>query len=243
MNGTHNLNGEEFGIADSWTNSVTEDLERSRRIAWIVAGAAGTIALLLAIALVVLLPLKTIEPYTLMVDRHTGHVEALAPLNESVVSPDTALLRSHLAQYVTARESFDRASLQHDYRKTMLWSAGDERRRYGAVINGSGPQGSPAELPSGTYIDTEIASISPLSNDSSLVRFITTRTDRGSRAQPPEHWAAVINYTFSGARMSEADRLINPLGFQVTRYRRNRETLSAAVDPAATRLAEPIGSE
>ena len=230
-------------IADSWGESVTADLERSRRIAWIVAAVAGAIALLLAIAVVVMLPLKTVEPYTLMVDRHTGHVEALAPLDEAMVSPDTALTRSLLAQYVIARESFDRASVQRDYRKAMLWSAGDERRRYGALMNSTNPASPFSQLPPGTSVSTEIASISPLDRSSSLVRFVTTRTDRSGRAQVPEHWAAVISYGFSGAQMSEEDRLLNPLGFQVTRYRRDRETLSASatgrtISASATEVAQ-----
>lgn len=229
VNRHHKLDGEDIAIADSWGASVTADLERSRRIAWIVAAIASAIALLLAIAIVILLPLKTVEPYTLMVDRHTGHVEALAPLDEAMVSPDAALTRSFLAQYVIARESFDRASLQRNYRNAMLWSAGEERQRYGATMNSANGANPLVQLPPGSSVRTEIASISPLSSDSSLVRFVTTRTDTGGRAQPPEHWAAVINYTFSGAAMSQEDRLINPLGFQVTRYRRDPETLTAAV--------------
>lgn len=227
MNSHHRIEGEEIDVADSWSASVTEGLERSRRTAWIIAGVASAVALLAMIALVILLPLKTVEPYTLLVDRHTGHVEALAPLDEDMVAPTTALTRSLLAQYVIARESFERTSLQRDYRKTMLWSAGDERRRYGAMINSSDAGNPLGQLPPGASIRTEIASVSPLSDGSSLVRYFTILTDRSGREAEPEHWAAVINYTFSDARMSEDDRLLNPLGFQVTYYRRDRETLAA----------------
>lgn len=228
MKTEQNLDVEEFQVGDSWQTSVNADLERSRRTAWIIALVASAIALLLTIAITVMMPLKTVEPYTLMVDRHTGHVEALAPLDEAMVSPDTALTRSFLAQYVIARESFDRGSLQRDYRNAMLWSAGEERQRYSALMTGSNTASPLAQLPLGTSISAEISSISPLTGDSSLVRFTTIRTERGGRSMPPEHWAAVINYGFSGAQMSVEDRLINPLGFQVTRYRRDRETLTAS---------------
>lgn len=228
MNAHHHVDGEDIVVGESWANSVTQDLERSRRTAWIVASIAGAIALLLAIALVILMPLKQIEPYTLLVDRQTGNVEALTPLDEQLVAPDAALTRSHLAQYVIARESFDRANVQRDYQKTMLWSAGEERQRYGNRMASANPLSPFSQLPPGTSVSTEIASISNLSDSSAMVRFVTTRTDRTGRTLPPEHWAAIINYTFSGARMSESDRLINPLGFQVTRYRRDLETLPAS---------------
>lgn len=225
MNAPQQIESETVDIADSWGESVTQGLERSARRAWLVAIIAAVIALLEALALVFLVPLKRTEPYTLLVDRQTGHVEALAPLDASVVAPDTALTRSFLAQYVIARESFDADSLQEDYRKTALWSQGDARRRYLAMMQANNPESPLAYLPPTATIRTEIRSISSLSAGRSLVRFTTIRIDRGGLAQEPQYWAAVISYTFSGAAMSEADRLLNPLGFQVTRYRRDAETL------------------
>lgn len=231
MNAHHTIDGEKVEISDSWGASITEDLERSRRIAWIVAACAGAIALLLALALVIMLPLKTVVPYTLLVDRQTGYVEELAPLGAASVSPDTALTRSFLAQYVIARESFDAANLQRDYRKVALWSEGDARQRYVASMNSSNPSSPIAQLGNGATLRTEVKSVSSLSSDSALVRFITVRTDRGGREQAPEHWAAVINYRFSGAEMSADDRLVNPLGFQVSRYRRDQEALPETRGP------------
>jgi len=231
MNAHHTIEGETIEIADSWGTSVTESLERSRRTAWIVASVATAIALLLAIALVVLIPLRTVVPYTLLVDRQTGYVEELAPLDEAVVSADTALTRSFLAQYVIARESYDAANLQRDYRKVALWSEGDARQRYLTAMNGSNPSSPVAQLANGSTLRTEIKSVSSLSADSALVRFVTQRSDRGGQAQAPEHWAAVINYRFSGAEMSADDRLLNPLGFQVTRYRRDQEALPDTTEP------------
>jgi type IV secretion system protein VirB8 len=242
MNAYHTVDGEKVEITDSWSASVTEDLERSRRAAWIVAAIAGAIALLLAIALIVLLPLKTVVPYTLLVDRQTGYVEELAPLDEASVGADTALTRSFLAQYVIARESYDGASLQRDYRKVALWSEGEARQRYVASMNSSNPNSPLVPLGSGTTLRTEVKSVSSLSSDSALVRFVTIRTDRGGREQAPEHWAAIINYRFSGAEMSADDRLLNPLGFQVTRYRRDQEALPETSEPRlpqSTPVSEP----
>lgn len=231
MNAHHRLDGETIEVANSWGTSVTESLERSRRTAWIIAGVASAVALLLALAIVILLPLKTTVPYTILVDRQTGHVEELAPLGERMVAPDTALTRSHLAQYVIARESFDAANLQRDYRKVALWSGGDARQRYIASMSASNPASPVAQLSNGTTVTTEIKSVSSLSPTSALVRFVTIRADRGAPPQEPEHWAAVINYAFSGAEMSADDRLLNPLGFQVTRYRRDQEALPHSTQP------------
>jgi len=96
-----------YGAAGSWSDDRLAVAARGRRIAWIVAGAAGAIALFEAIALVLLIPTKTVVPYTLLVDRQTGYVEKLDPLQRKEISPDTALIRSFLVQYVIAVEGFD----------------------------------------------------------------------------------------------------------------------------------------
>lgn len=237
MNAPGPILPDDVEIADSWAISVTDRLERSRRTAWIVAAVFAVLTLLLAIALVILLPLKKVEPYTLLVDRQTGHVQALAPLSRETVAPDAALTRSFLVQYVIARESFDIDSLQSDYRKVALWSEGEARSRYVGLMQASNPASPLAYLPRRSTVSVEIASVSSLSASSSLVRFTTTRTDPGGQPQPPQHWAAVVSYRFSGAEMTETDRLLNPLGFQVTRYRRDAETLPAPVADASSAAA------
>lgn len=83
--------------------------------------------MLLALALVLLTPLKTVEPYTLLVDRQTGFVQAVDPLEPQRISGDAALTQSFLVQYVIARESFDIDSVQSSYRKVSLWSADSAR--------------------------------------------------------------------------------------------------------------------
>lgn len=219
--------------AASWSADRGRSLAKSNRIAWIIAGVATGIAALEAIALAALAPLKTVEPYTLLVDRQTGHVEALKPLDQQSITPDNALVRSFLAQYVIARESFEINSLKQDYRKVALWSAGEARERYLASMQAGNPASPLATLPRQALVETEVLSLSALGDDTALVRFVTYRTDPGGARQAAQHWAAVIKYRFSAASMSAADRLLNPLGFQVLRYRRDAEMVPQPSPPAA----------
>jgi len=212
-----------FRSAESWAADHEQSRRSTLRVAWIVAGVLGTVALAEAIAIVAMMPLKTVEPYTLLVDKQTGYVEALKPLERETIAPDRALTRSFLAQYVLAREGFDATSLRNDYRRVALWSAGEARDRYIAEIQTTNPASPLVRLPHGATIDVEVRGISSLTNETALVRFATIRTDPGGQPQPPQPWQAVVSWRFSGASMSEADRLTNPLGFQVTRYRRNAE--------------------
>lgn len=215
--------------AETWSADRNRALAGSKRIAWIVAGTATAVAVLEAIALAALMPLKTVVPYTLLVDRQTGNVQALKPLEQQTITPDDALVRSFLAQYVIARESFEINSLKDDYRKVALWSADEARDRYLASMQANNPLSPLATLPRQALVETEVRSISSLSADTALVRFVTKRSDPGGQKQDVQNWAVVMKYRFSAASMSAADRLLNPLGFQVLRYRRDAEIVPQPV--------------
>lgn len=213
-----------YAGSGSWAAERSDLLRSSRRTAWIVAIIAAVIALAEAVALMLLLPLKSVQPYTLLVDRQTGYVQALDPIAPNRIAPDSALTQSFLVQYVIARERFDIATVQGDYRKVALWSADGARSDYVTTMQLANPDSPLARLPRTTEIETRIRSVSPLNRNSALVRFETSRRDRGQAPQPVQHWVAVVDYRYSDAPMSVEDRFINPLGFQVTRYRRNAET-------------------
>jgi type IV secretion system protein VirB8 len=61
-----------------------------------------------------------------------------------------------------------------------------------------------------------------MSPTTALVRFSTDRRD-GEGPVTRMDWAAVVQFGFTGGPLSMEDRLINPLGFQVTHYRRDAE--------------------
>lgn len=226
--------------AESWAADRIGDLRESRKRAWWAVGILAFIALAEAIALIVLLPLKTVEPYTLLVDRQTGNVEALRPLDASVVTPDEALTRSFLVQYVIARETFDIDTVQEDYRKTVLWSDGSARANYISSMQVSNPESPLQRWPRSTVIETEINSVSMLSDDTAMVRYELIRRDRGAQPRSLGHRVSVIGFGYSGEPMTVADRLVNPLGFQVTRYRKDIETLTEPDDVAPAAPADEL---
>ena len=226
--------------ADSWAHDRVDALQVSRKTAWRVAFGAALIAVLEAFALIMLMPLKTVEPYTLLVDRQTGFVQALKPIDVERITPDRALTQSFLVQYVIARESFDIDSLQENYRKVALWSSGQARAQYVSGVQISNPDSPLARYPRTTVVETRIKSVSPVGPDSAMVRFETRRRDIGGQMGPPSAWVAVIRYRYSGEPMRIEDRFINPLGFEVLRYQRNPEALPPAEQPPPTVITTPI---
>lgn len=229
---SENARADYYRDAESWSADRERANASARRTAWLVAGVASSIALLEAIALIVVMPLKTVVPYTLLVDKQTGFVQELKPLEGQVITPDQALIKSFLAQYVLARESFDVNHLQESYRKVALWSEGDARRNYISGMQASNPLSPLATLPRRALLEAEVRSISLLNNSTAMIRFAVSRTDPGGSRQESQNWVSIVKFRFSGEAMSAADRMVNPLGFQVLSYRRDMETLPVAATPA-----------
>ncbi|MGH8337592.1 MAG: virB8 family protein, partial [Gammaproteobacteria bacterium] len=189
---------EYYHAAASWSEDREREIAVSRKTAWIFAGIATAIALIEAIALIMLMPLKTVVPYTLLVDRQTGYVEQLNPVESRNIDPDAALVRSFLVQYVIGRESFDIDSVNDTYRKVALWSAGDARTRYVGEMQAANPESPLARLPRTAVVDVKILSVSSLEGDAAMVRFTTHRSDSAASGQSQQNWVAVIRYRFSG---------------------------------------------
>jgi type IV secretion system protein VirB8 len=230
-----------YAQAESWNRDRLQAMRSSQRIAWWIAGAAALIAVLEAGALILLTPLKTAEPYTLLVDRTTGYVQALKPIDPAKIAPDTALTQSFLVQYVIAREGFNLDTINAAYRKVALFSADRARSSYLSEMQVSNPASPLMTLPRGTVIDARVKSISPVGKDVALVRFDTIRTGLDGQALPSVPWIATIRYRWSGEPMKLEDRFVNPLGFQVTAYRRDPEALplsEASAPPAAANAAQ-----
>lgn len=237
-----------FREARSWADDRQELDARSRKVAWIIAGVATTIAALEAIALAGLSPLKTVVPMTVLVDRQTGHVTTLDPSKPVQLTSDSALAKSMLAQYVTARETLDRSTISGDYRKVALWSGGTARSSYLAMMNPSSPANPLARLPRQLSVQTRIKSVSLLENGQALVRYDLVQQDDGaSQARAAPH-VSVIRYRFRDRPLAESDRFINPFGFEVLSYRRDPEApvpapvsenpAPASAEPAAAAPAE-----
>ena len=112
------------------------------------------------------------------------------------------------------------------------WAAGAARDQYQRTMDNTNPQ-SPLKLyPPTTVVAVTIKNVSIIGPNSALVRFDAERRDGGASSGTVQPFRAVIGFRYTGAPMRMEDRFVNPLGFQVTSYRRDAETTGAL--PAAT---------
>lgn len=214
---------EVFAAGESWASDSEKRQQRIARYAILAAAIAALIAVLEAVALVVVTPLKTVEPYTILVDRQTGQTMLVDPAQPRKVDADSALNQSFLARYVTAREGYDFDLAPDNYSHVMSWSAPGVRDRYAAQMRADNPASPIARFSRSKRLSVEILSITPMDQDTAMVRYASRLRSEAGREGTATRWVAIVDYRYVARPMSWTEMLINPLGFEVTDYRTSPE--------------------
>lgn len=199
-------------------------VERSARLAWTIAVVASALAGMSVFAIAGLTPLKTVEPFVVRVDNSTGIVDVVSALATTPGTYDEAVTRYFAAKYVRAREAYVWSEAEENFRTVSLLSTQPEQARFAAVYRGSNP-----ESPQNTYgrsatARIRIASISLINPNVVSVRYM--RTIRRGEEMRTSHWVATLTFSYVNAPISSTDRLVNPLGFAVSEYRADPETIN-----------------
>jgi type IV secretion system protein VirB8 len=202
-----------------------DELVRSRRAAWRVAGAAAVLLAVALAALAAVQPLKRVEGFVLRVDNATGAVDLVTTLKDGQVTYGEVVDRYFLNKYVLNREGYEYETLQTAYDTTVLLSSAGSQREYAALYEG--PRARDKVLSSHARIAVRVRSITPGStSNTALVRFTTRLTHEDGQAEAEQSLVATVGYRYVATPMHERDRLVNPLGFQVVSYRVDPEVVT-----------------
>ena len=169
-------------------------------------------------------PVTITEPYIFRVDKTTGAVEHVTTVKDQTLSQGEVVDRYWIGNYVRHYENYAYQSIQFDYDNTLAMSSRDVATAYMEIYSSeNGKIGRDKELGMNRVRQVKIISITPDSKIDGLatVRFQTFTT--GDTA--PVNWIATITYEYVKDKMSDEQRMLNPLGFIVTSYRVEREIL------------------
>jgi hypothetical protein len=123
-----------FTEAIRWENKVIRLVNRSRTIAWIIAAISGGLAGMAMTCLVLLLTLKSFEPYVIEVDKTPGFLEIKQPLADGDLTQNEAITRMKVVRLLKARETYDPTSVKEKFDLAQLLSTGDAARDLLALI-------------------------------------------------------------------------------------------------------------
>ncbi|MES2206788.1 MAG: type IV secretion system protein [Pseudomonadota bacterium] len=217
-----------MSAAAAFEKSRIAEVEQSRTIAWRVAYGSGIAAILAIAAFCLMTPLKTAVPYVIRVDNHTGATDIVTVLKDAKNTYGEVTDKYFLAQYVRYRENYDWDTIQATYDATNLLSSNAVQSEFKLFYDK--PDAPHKILRDKSKVSVTINAITFI-GEVAQIRFEKNTLPVGGQSTPstPVRLIATIAYKYENTPIKEKDRLINPLGFQVTSYRVDPENAPQVV--------------
>lgn len=216
-----------YQSGDLWEKEIVKRAKRSRALAWFVTMIFGGVTLLSLIALVMLVPLKSFEPYVVVVDKTTGFLEVKSGLTRPVnLTENQAITQANIVRYIRSREGYDPYAISDNFGIAALLSTGNAARELQELYSAANAKNPGKVYGKAKRVTTDIASVTFPNSSTGIVRFATSEisdTDAVTR-----HWIAVVRFRYTDTPATNEWRFENPLGFQVYDYRRDQETVTGS---------------
>jgi type IV secretion system protein VirB8 len=227
----------------AWDADRMGMLRRSMRLGWGTAIAGWLCAIATAIGLMLLLPLKSVEPFVVRVDNSTGIVDVVPAYNASA-APDESVTRYFLTHYITVCERFNFQTAESDYEECGSFHTPQRNQAWyskWAVTNPASPLNLHKD---GGSVRAWVESVSFFKRASGItdlaqVRYLKAERSGAGGAEQISHWIATIQYAYTTPAADAHLRRWNPLGFRVMDLTSEPEAAAAgnAIGAGATALA------
>jgi type IV secretion system protein VirB8 len=211
-----------FEEAASWDHDRLIAANRSKRLAWLVAGVASGLAITGVAAIAMLTPLKTVAPYVITVDKMTGASAITSPMSRDIPATyNEAVTKYFLGDYVRNREGWIPQARQEFFEGVLAMSSRDEQARWTAFYSKGNPKSPQSVFTDLDTVFVAIKSVTFISNNVAQVRFTKTLQHGTSATDTPA--IATVTYDTTDTPTTEQQRFKNPLGLEVQTYRADLE--------------------
>ena len=200
----------------NWYEERTATMVTQRNILLALTFFLLLLITLAIIAITVMLNLRKFDPFVIQIDDTTGSAKVVTPITTDILSGNDELAKYFIKKYVTVRETYNPVDFASNARRTirLLSSERIYRDYLGYIANKEIDPIIRYGQKNTTFLI--IKSWSKLSDNKFILRFSINETAEGKRVY---NKIAVVDFGYYTMQLSEADREINPIGFQVTGYR------------------------
>jgi type IV secretion system protein VirB8 len=218
-----------FREAASWDRDRAAQTVTRARIAWGVALLGWTTGIAGVVAIALMMPLKSVEPYVIRVDNSTGIVD-IVPVYAGHAEIGETVGRFLLAHYISTCESFSYATAERTYEECGAYHTPKRNAEWYALWNQSNAN-SPLNLyRDGTTIRPQVTAVTFFKrqngvSDLAQVRYMLARRPPGG-SERLTHWIATIEYAWGTPSRDTKARQWNPLGWRVTDFHTEPESLA-----------------
>ncbi len=182
-----------------------------------VFATVSSVAVLFAIVLIKnLYEQKGIEPYLIEVDKKTNRMTIVDQKSKEEYTASEVLKDYFLTNYVTARESYDKANSEKNNNMIRVMSTKDVYTVYQKWL----PNDKAARNEVGRSVVTTITiqSIMYFTTNKVEIKFVKEFYSQDDNKKIKKNFVANVNFNFAAIDMSADERILNPLGFLVTSY-------------------------
>lgn len=159
---------------------------------------------------------KKFDPFVIQIDDTTGIAKIVNPISSTVLSGNEALAQYFIKKYIIARETYNPVDFTTEARKVVrLLSSNSIYWDYrGYIKNEAVDPSVKYGQKNTTYL--VVKSWSKLSDNKYIMRFSINET---AGAMKVFNKIAVVEFKYLPMELTESDKDVNPVGFQVTGYR------------------------
>jgi type IV secretion system protein VirB8 len=216
--------------AGSWDADRIAMNERSVRVAWRIAFGASLLAAITIAALMMLMPLKRVEPFVVRVDNTTGLVDVVPVYAGDAQMPE-AVTRYFLDHYITVCERFNFSTAESDYEECGAFHTPQRNQLWYAAWAKTNPESPLNVYKDGTMVRAQVTSVSFFTRsdgvaDVAQVRYVKAKRQAGGADEQRTHWIATVRYAFTKPSSEPATRRWNPLGFKIVDFRPEPEAVT-----------------
>lgn len=200
--------------------------KRHERIAYIVAAIGVTIGVVGFVGAVSILPLKTVETHVVIVDKTNGQMDRVASVQDMTLDESDAIIQANLVAYVDQRETYDVTDSEQRINAVLERSEGDAARTLRELWTATNEDYPITVYGQSAKIEVVIKSVNQLDTGVAQVRFTRTLRKPRDNRSVTRGYVATIGYEFRPETKTTLQEVWgNPLGFVVTSYRIDAETL------------------
>lgn len=203
-------------IVKNWYNEKYDQLIVQRNILFILLTLFLILSVVSVIAVTIIISNKEFDPFVIQIDENTGVAKVVNPVMAKELDANESLARYFIKRYIIARETYNPVDFDTEARKIIrLFSASSVYWNYLGYIKNKDTDPTIVYAQKNTTF-LIVKSWSKLADKKYMVRFSVNETG-GQKLTFSK--ISVVDFDYVPLELTDEERDINPVGFQVKGYR------------------------
>lgn len=200
----------------NWYEEKYDKISVQRNLLLVLILVLLVLSIVSVIALSVIVNSRKFDPFVIQIDQSTGVARVVNPVSSQILDGDEALAKYFIKKYIVARETYNPVDFDTEARKTvrLLSTSAIYMRYLGYIRNKDFDPSLIYGQKNTTFL--VVKSWTKLDKKKYMLRFSINETSENKKVF---NRIAVVDFDYVAMELTEAERDINPIGFQIKEYR------------------------